>query len=46
MYLFLKTKTPKRRTRTLNKEKKAAKKSDDGNFTHLSLEFLKDGKRR
>ncbi|CAF1298843.1 unnamed protein product [Adineta ricciae] len=40
------TKTPKRRTATLNKEKKPAKNISDSNFTHLSLEFLKDGKRR
>ncbi|UJR30337.1 hypothetical protein I4U23_017874 [Adineta vaga] len=39
-------KTPKRRTTTLNKVKKPVKRIDDSNFTHLSLEFLKDGKRR
>ncbi|CAF3104902.1 unnamed protein product [Rotaria sp. Silwood2] len=40
------TKTPKRRTTTLNRNKKAAKHANDSNFTHLSLDFLKDGKRR
>ncbi|CAF1182110.1 unnamed protein product [Adineta steineri] len=41
------TKTPKRRTTTLNREKKKPPKHvHDNNFTHLSLDFLKDGKRR
>ncbi|CAF4614398.1 unnamed protein product [Rotaria socialis] len=40
------TKTPKRRTTTLNKTKRPPKHVNDSNFTHLSLEFLKDGHRR
>jgi hypothetical protein len=42
----LQAKTPQRRAAPLKKEKKAAKSISDNNFTHLTLEFLKDGKRR
>jgi hypothetical protein len=46
LIFLLQTKTPKRQTKSLKKEKKSAKNISDNNFTHLSLEFLKDGKRR
>ncbi len=46
MDFLFKTKTPKRRTKSINKNKKSAKNINDSTFTHLSLEFLKDGKRR
>lgn len=39
-------KTPQRRAAPLKKEKKAAKSLSDNSFTHLTLEFLKDEKRR
>ena len=42
----LQAKTPQRRAAPLKKETKTAKSISDNSFTHLTLEFLKDGKRR